>query len=76
MKLLFTSFQWSESRNELVSDAVTDRHGVSPEDVSTVTVEVERPKIKTVVKCTEDGDFYSHERFVCVSLKAVASELS
>ena len=45
---------------------MTDRHGVAPEDVSTVTVEVEQPKIKTVVKCVEDGDFYSHERPVCV----------
>ena len=33
---------------------------------TTVTVEVEQPKIKTVAKCTEDGDFYSHERPVCV----------
>ena len=53
-------------QNESESDAVTDRHGVPPEDVSTVTVDVERPKIKTVVKCVEDGDFYCHERRVCV----------
>ena len=26
---------------------MTNKHGVPPEDVSTVTVEVERPKIKT-----------------------------
>ena len=39
---------------------------VFTEDVSTVTVEVEQPKIKTVVKCMEDGDFYSHERPVYV----------
>ena len=45
---------------------MTDRHGLPPEDVSSVTVEVDRPKIKTVVKCMEDGDFYSHERPVCV----------
>ena len=32
-------------QNEPESDAVTERHGVPPEDVSTVTVEV------TVVKC-------------------------
>ena len=47
---------------------------MSPEDVSTVTVEVEQPKIKAVVKCMEDVDFYSHERPVCVSLKLVTSE--
>ena len=45
---------------------MTDRHGFPPDDVSTVTVEVERPKIKTVVKCREDGDFYSHEKLMCV----------
>ena len=25
-----------------------------------------QPKIKTVVKCIEDGDFFPHERPVCV----------
>ena len=39
---------------------------VFPEDVSTVTVEVEQPKSGPVVKCMVDGDFYSHERLVCV----------
>ena len=52
-------------------DAVTDRRAVPPEDASTVTVEVKQPKIKTVVKCMEDGDFNPHERLVCVSLKPV-----
>ena len=42
------------------------RHGVPPEDVSTATVEVQQPKIKTIAKCMEDGDFYYHERLVCV----------
>ena len=45
---------------------MTDRHGVPPEDVSTVTVDVEQPKIKTVVKCMEDGDVCCHETPVCV----------
>ena len=62
-------------QTESESDAVTDIHGVPPEDVSTVTVEVEQTKIKTVVKCMENGDFYSHERPVCV-LKPVTSEWS
>ena len=52
-------------QNESESDAVTDRHGVSPEDVSTTAEEVEQPKIKTVAKSVEDGDFCSHERLVC-----------
>ena len=47
-------------------DAVGNGMVVQPEDVSTVTVEVEQPKIKTVVKCMEDRDFYSHERLVCL----------
>ena len=37
--------------------------------------EVEQPKIKTVVKCMEYGDFHSHEWLVCV-LKLATSELS
>ena len=49
-------------QNESESDAVTDRHGVPPEDVSTATVS----KTKTVVKFMENGDFYSHESPVCV----------
>ena len=65
----------SAVQNESESDAVADRHGVPPE-VSTVTVEVERSEIKTVVKCMEGGDFHSHERLVCVSLRPVTSELS
>ena len=47
-------------------NAVTDRHGLPPEDVSTVTVEVERPQMETVVKCMEECDFNSHERLMCV----------
>ena len=64
-------FPWSESQNEPESDAVTDRHGVPPEDVRTVTVEVARPKIKTVVKCMEDGGFYSHGRLVLKEMGGV-----
>ena len=56
---LRTAFQWSESRNESESDAVTDWHGVPRR-------RLHRYSIKTVVKCVEDGDFYSHERPVCV----------
>ena len=50
----------------LQPDDVGNGMVVQPEDVSTVTVEAEQPKIKTVVKCIEDGDFYSQEKLVCV----------
>ena len=63
--ILETDVDDDAQQNETESDAVTDRHGLPPKDVSTVTVEVEQPKIKTIVKCMEDGDFYSHEACVC-----------
>ena len=53
-------------QNEFESDALTDSHGVPPEDVSTVTVEVEQPKIKTVGKCMENDEIlFSREACVC-----------
>ena len=64
--ILETDVDDDAQQNESESGAVTNKHGFPPEDVSTVTVEVEQPKIKTVVKCMEDGDLHSHERTVCV----------
>ena len=55
----------SAVQNESESDAA-GYSMVFPEDVPTVTVEVEEPKIKTVVKCMEDNDVYSHGRAVRV----------
>ena len=60
--ILETDVDGDAQQNESESDAATDRHGVPPEYVSTVTVEVEQPKIRTVVESREDGDFHSHER--------------
>ena len=46
--VLETDVDDDDQQNESESDAATDRHGVPPEDVSTVTVEVGLPKIKSV----------------------------
>ena len=47
---------------------------VFPEHVSTVTVEVDQPKIKTVVKFMEDGDSHSHETPEHVRIELIPSD--
>ena len=66
--ILETDLDDDAHQNESESDAITDRHGVPPEDASTVTVEVERPTIKTVARMMV---ILILTRGLCASLKHV-----